>query len=336
MARALRIQYPGALYHLTNRGNERRSIFADDIDRKQFLLILSRSIEIYNVSLYSFVLMQNHWHMLVETNLGNLGEFMRHFNITYTSYYNRRHNRSGHLYQGRYKSFLIEKELYLSVVSRYIHLNPVKTVSLRKMDMGEKLKFLDKYKWSSLPGYFAPEKRYDFLQYDVVLAEYGSDNRNGRSNYQRQIADDLVTGLAIRDKIVGQSIFGSETFINWVKENFVGGKQQREIPGINKIRSYLNSDLLLPLLLEELQLESVLSATGTARQILMAMLYKYTGLNNREIGEMFTVDYSTVSQTRKRLRENVRKNEKTRARLLQIEQRLSSVLVAASSSRIKI
>ncbi len=327
MARALRIQYPGALYHLTNRGNERRSIFADDIDRKQFLLILSRSIDIYNVSLYSFVLMPNHWHMLVETHLGNLGEFMRHFNITYTSYYNRRHKRSGHLYQGRYKSFLIEKELYLSVVSRYIHLNPVKTASLRKMNMEKKLNFLGKYKWSSLPGYLSPQNRYDFLQYDVVLAEYGSDNRNGCSNYQRQIAEDLAAGLAIRDKIVGQSIFGSETFITWVKEKFVKGKQQREIPGINKIRSYLSSDLVLPLLLEELQLDSVLSATGTARQILMAMLYKYTGLNNREIGEIFKVDYSTVSQTRKRLRENTQKSEHTRARLAQIEQKMSRIKI---------
>ncbi len=193
--------------------------------------------------------------------------------------------------------------------------------------MEKKLKFLSKYKWSSLPGYLTPQNRYDFLQYDVVLAEYGSDNRNGRSGYQRQIAEDLAAGLAIRDKIVGQSIFGSETFINWVKENFVEDKQEREIPGINKIRSYLSFDLVLPLLLEELQLDSILSATGAARQILMAMLYKYTGLNNREIGEIFKVDYSTVSQTRKRLRENMQKSKKTRAFLAQIEQSLSRIKI---------
>jgi putative transposase len=98
MARPLRIQYPGALYHVTNRGNERKALFKDDVDREAFLKILSQSIATYSVALHSYVLMANHWHMLAQTSLGNLSEFMRHFNISYTSYFNRRHNRSGHLY----------------------------------------------------------------------------------------------------------------------------------------------------------------------------------------------------------------------------------------------
>ena len=126
MARALRVQYPGALYHITNRGNERKALFKDDVDRREFLKILSQSINTYGVTMHGFVLMKNHWHILAQTPLGNLGEFMRHFNITYTSHYNRRHKRVGQLYQGRYKSFLVELESYLSKVSRYIHLNPVK------------------------------------------------------------------------------------------------------------------------------------------------------------------------------------------------------------------
>ena len=95
MARPLRIQYPGALYHVINRGNDRQVIFTDDVDRSEFLRILSQSADTYGIILHSFVLMTNHWHLLIQTPLANLGEFMRHCNITYTSYYNRRHNRVG-------------------------------------------------------------------------------------------------------------------------------------------------------------------------------------------------------------------------------------------------
>src|SRR3972149_606292 len=103
MARPLRIQYEGALYHVTCRGNERKSIFKDDLDKKVFLGLLSDGLKTYHIILFCYVLMDNHFHLLLETPLANLSEFMRWFNITYTSHYNRRHKRSGHLYQGRYK-----------------------------------------------------------------------------------------------------------------------------------------------------------------------------------------------------------------------------------------
>ena len=150
MARPLRIQFPGAVYHVTNRGNEKKAIFKDDVDRIAFLEILSRSLETYDTTLYCFVLMSNHFHFLLETPLGNLGEFMRHFNITYTSHYNRRHKRSGHLYQGRYKSLLIDKDDYISVVSRYIHLNPVKVGTLLKKPVTDQLKYLWAYQWPNM------------------------------------------------------------------------------------------------------------------------------------------------------------------------------------------
>ena len=153
MARALRIKYKGALYHITSRGNERRNIFRGDQDRKFFIQTLKESLNTYNVILYSYVLMSNHFHFLLETPLANLSEFMRRFNITYTSYYNRRYNRVGHLYQGRYKSILIQKESYLNILSRYIHLNPVRIEKIQNISLLEKEKYLKQYKWSSLKGY---------------------------------------------------------------------------------------------------------------------------------------------------------------------------------------
>jgi putative transposase len=126
MAWPLRIQFENAYYHVTCRGNARQTIFSSDTVRSAFLDLPGRSSDIYRTEILAYVLMGNHFHLLVKTPLGNLQEFMRHFNISYTGLYNRRHRRSDHLYQGRYHSFLIDANTYLKEVSRYIHLNPVK------------------------------------------------------------------------------------------------------------------------------------------------------------------------------------------------------------------
>ncbi len=239
MARPLRIQYPGALYHITNRGNERKSIFKDDIDRRESLKILSRSIETYGIVLHGFVLMKNHWHLLAHTPLGNLSEFMRHFNITYTSHYNRRHQRVGHLYQGRYKSFLVEADSYLSQVSRYIHLNPVRVANMKTVPASEQLHFLWNYKWSSLPGYINKSNRFNCVTYSTILEEYGGDTPKGRQLYKKKIVDDLTAGLIIKDQIVGQSILGSKVFVAWVRETFIKNKKDREKTNVQRIHRYL-------------------------------------------------------------------------------------------------
>jgi putative transposase len=155
MARQLRIQYPGAIYHVTCRGNERKEIYKDDRDREAFLEILARALQIYTLKLLSYVLMNNHFHLLVETPLGNLGEFMRQFNVSYTGYYNRRHRRTGHLYQGRYKGIIVDKESYLSILSRYIHLNPIRVRGMKEKREKEKEEILKAYRWSSLLGYLS-------------------------------------------------------------------------------------------------------------------------------------------------------------------------------------
>lgn len=187
MARPLRIQYPDAVYHVTGRGNERKEIFRDVRDRRTFLKLLFQSARIYQVKLFSYVLMENHFHLLLQTPLGNLGEFMRRFNISYTGYYNRRNQRVGHLYQGRYQSILVDKESYLSLLSRYIHLNPVRTQGMEAKTAKEKVRYLRDYIWSSLPGYLHTRKREKFVDYGMVLEEYGGDDDRGRRAYQQAI-----------------------------------------------------------------------------------------------------------------------------------------------------
>ncbi|MFW6149195.1 MAG: transposase, partial [Atribacterota bacterium] len=173
MARSLRIKYEGAIYHITSRGNERRDIFKTEKDYNKFIKILKDSLKTYNVVLYSYVLMPNHFHFLLETRLANINEFTRQFNITYTSYYNKNYKRVGHLYQGRYRSILVQKENYLNILSRYIHLNPIRIKKFEDSSFIDKEKYLTEFKWSSLQGYINNNNRESFIDYKTVLSDYG-------------------------------------------------------------------------------------------------------------------------------------------------------------------
>jgi REP element-mobilizing transposase RayT len=329
MARPLRIQFPGAVYHVTNRGNEQKAIFKNDADRRKFLEILSESAATYSARIYSFVLMANHVHLLVETPLGNLSEFMRHFNITYTSYFNRHHRRVGHLYQGRYKSILVDRDEYLSMASSYIHLNPVKVIAARRLPAKEQLDRLWNYKWSSLPGFISARNRFDFVEYGVILADYGGDIPAGRSRYKNQIARDLVEGLPLREKVVGQSLLGGENFVNTITEKFLTVQKEREQPAVGAIRQFVARDEILRVLVEASgrNVETILTEAGPLRQMAMDLLYRHGGMNNPEIGKLMGIDYSTVSQGRKRLRPRIAKEKKLQDILTAVESRLSRIKI---------
>ncbi|BCR06999.1 hypothetical protein DESUT3_40680 [Desulfuromonas versatilis] len=329
MARPLRIQYPGAVYNVTCRGNERRNIFQGDDDRKGFLRILSQSLNIYAVKLHAYVLMDNHFHLLVETPLGNLAEFMRHFNISYTSFFNRRHRRVGHLYQGRYKSILVEKESYLSTLSRYIHLNPIRVHQFEKGDPIKKVEHLYHYPWSSLPGYLDTGKREVMVDYTFVLADYGGDTPKGRAAYGKQLVADIDEKLDIKSDVFGQSIIGGGDFINWVKESFLESGESREQPSAGKIKHYRQKEAILVLIEEETgkNLETLKSEKGNLRRLTMDLLYRHGGLKGPEIGALFDVDYSAVSQERKRLRERVTHDRKLEDLVCRLEDALSTIKI---------
>ena len=321
MARALRIKYKNALYHITSRGNERRNIFADDPDRDFFLQTLKESLNTYNVILYSYVLMSNHFHLLLETPLANLSEFMRQFNITYTSYYNRKYNRVGHLYQGRYKSILVQKDNYLHILSRYIHLNPVRVVKMENVPLSEKEKYLRHFKWSSLKGYINKNNPQSFVDYQTILLEYGGDNPKGRNNYWQALQSDISSKLEIKKQIIGNSILGNKQFVQEIEEKYLL-KKEKEIPSVRKIHSYCTKDKVIEIACREIgkTWEQLKSTPDSHRQILMDMLYRYTGLNNREIGELMALDYSTVSVGRRRLRGKLFNDSELRDLVRRIEE----------------
>ncbi len=320
MARPLRIQYEGAVYHVTCRGNERREIFKDDNDRKRFLQILLQSLAVYSIKLYSYVLMSNHFHLLVETPKGNLAEFMRKFNITYTGYFNRRHNRSGHLYQGRYKSILVDKNAYLSVLSRYIHLNPVRIKSMEKTPDNEKARYLMQYPWSSLPGFVNRRKKEWYIDYGMVLGEYGGDTGKARRAYRKRILEELTEGAGIKESILAQSILGGEEFIGWVMEKFLSGEKDRERPSIKEIHRHRTKDHVLNVIAKETgrNLEQIKAEKGVLRQITMELLYRIGRLKGQEIGRLMDVGYTSVSQERRRLHARMTSDKKIKALMDQL------------------
>ena len=328
MVRPLRIQYEDALYHVTCRGNERKEIFKDNHDKSVFLELLNDGLKPYNIILYCYVLMDNHFHLLLETPLANLSKFMRWFNITYTSHYNRRHKRTGHLYQGRYKSILVEKKSYLHIISRYIHLNPVRTKQEEKLLLPEKKKYLMSYTWSSLLGYIDATRRTGTIDYTRILESYGGDNKKGRELYWKSVCNDLLTGIDIKEKVIGGGILGSETFIKWVRDKFIPTKS-REIPAVRRLKKYKAKESIIAALCKETNrsFDRIKNERGIIRQIAMDLLYRVGGLSGTEIGEMLGIDYSTVSQGRKRLREKLKSDKHHSQIIKRIEADLSIIKI---------
>ena len=240
MARPLRIEYPGAWYHVTCRGNERKPVFKDDSDRRHFLEVLGTTSNLYDTEIHVFVLMDNHLHLALSSRDANLSRFMQRLNTAYTVYFNRRHQRSGHLFQGRYKAILIEADTYLLELSRYIHLNPVRIRKYSSLPVNSKRKILREYPWSSFLGYIKPENRLAFMNYSKVLGMIGSeDNAESRKWYADFVLKGILKDMNITfwEGVKGQAILGSDDFTGEIRERFLAGKHSdpRAIVGLNEL-----------------------------------------------------------------------------------------------------
>ena len=167
------MEFEGALYHLTGRGNARQRVFADEKDCAKFVELLVESLERYDVALHAYVLMGNHYHLVAETRRANLGRWMHWLSTAYTVYFNRRHRLVGHLFQGRYKSIVVEAEGYLLSLSRYVHLNPVRGKWIGRGDPVERRKRLRQWRWSSYRGYSGLAKPEPWVNQEQVLGEIG-------------------------------------------------------------------------------------------------------------------------------------------------------------------
>ena len=206
MARPLRIEFPGALYHVTSRGNEQRAIFRSDRDRKAFLGFLGETVRRFGWSVTAYTLMTNHFHLVFQTPEPNLSRGMHWLNSRYAGWFNRTYKRRGHLFEGRFKAFLIDKETYLAEVLRYVVLNPVRAHMVKRPE---------DYKWSSYratAGYDAPPA---WLDLESVLSFFHPDRDEARANYKEFVCAKIDDQESLWSKLTNGIYLGTE---DWTRK----------------------------------------------------------------------------------------------------------------------
>ena len=206
MARPLRLEFPGAVYHVTSRGNERRPIFQSDHDRETFLGFLGQAVKRFGWSVTAWVLMTNHFHLVIQTPEPNLSRGMHWLKGTYAAWFNRRHERWGHLFGGRFKAFLIEKETYFSEVLRYVVLNPVRAKIVERPE---------DYHWSSYRATAGPESAPEWLDLDAALSSFAPERDLAQLYYREFVAAKLASDERLWDKLVNAIYLGTEA---WAKQ----------------------------------------------------------------------------------------------------------------------
>lgn len=232
MARALRVEYAGAIYHVTVRGNAQQAIFRDGKDRTLLNVRLAESVRTYQVRLYLFCLMDNHFHLVLETPNGNLGRFMQSVLTGYTVCYNLRHRCHGHLTQGRYGARLVAGDEYLLKLSRYVHLNPVKVKGKLTQPLSERIEYLRAYEWSSYRSYIGLAKRLEWVDYGPMLALAGGREKERTERYRCFVE----AGIAVDDEGFVEAMsrsarsIGADDFREWVEERHAQLLKKRRHP----------------------------------------------------------------------------------------------------------
>ncbi|MFH1476077.1 MAG: transposase [Verrucomicrobiota bacterium] len=290
MARHLRLQFPGAIYHVTIRGNGRQSIFADDRDRERFLERLADSVETYRVRLYLFCLMTNHVHLVIETPSGNLSRFMQSLETGYTVYYNLRHRTVGHVLQGRYNAKVVDGDEYLLKLSRYVHLNPVHVDGVKKKPFKEKVEYLRRYAWSSYPGYIGVCRKLNYVAYGPILTHAGVKKRWRQREYRQFVEEGLAdTDTDFLSALKGsRRSIGGEDFRRWVDELYGELAEKKGHPEDVELRretAWLVSDEILKVTGKRLGVPveafRIRRRDSILRPIAGMMLMKYGGMTQR-------------------------------------------------------
>ena len=219
MTRPLRLEFPGAVYHITARGDAQEDIFLDDSDRTSFLDLLAREVRQQRWQLYAYCLMDNHYHLLLETPEPNLVAGMRRLNGVYTQAFNRRHGRVGHVLQGRYKSILVDRDAYLLELCRYVVLNPVRAGMVKRA--GD-------WPWSSYRATMGRTAAPDWLRADWVLAQFADDPARAREAYRQFVRAGVEAESPWRE-LRSQIYLGSEQFLARM-EKLAGTEHKEGVP----------------------------------------------------------------------------------------------------------
>jgi putative transposase len=307
MARPLRVQFPGAFYHITSRGNERKPVFRTDTDRKKFLGYLQSAHEKYGALVHCFCLLPNHYHLILETPRGNLSEILHHINGAYTTYFNIKRRRSGHLFQGRFKAILVEKEVYAQELSRYIHLNPVRAGLAEDPSA---------YPWSSYGCYVGLQKKPSWMVTRTILGYFGKDEKKAYKAYRDFVEEAM--GKEARNpfrEVVGSTFLCSQRYIEQVVRS--GGiphnDDKRNVPALRVLHKR-------PALKEiEKWIEGIVSREEEIfRKFCLHFSHRFGGYSLEEIGAYYGMKGAAVSQAARRFQKRIR----AESELQQIENRL--------------
>jgi REP element-mobilizing transposase RayT len=315
MSRPLRIEYHDAFYHITARGNDRQNVFRTNKDRERFLEYLESATERYKAVIHAYCLMDNHYHILLQTPEGNLSQIMHHINGAYTNYYNTKRNRAGHLFQGRYKAFLVSIDEYAKELSRYIHLNPVRAGMVETPEA---------YRWTSYKDYIGINKPPVWLYTDFVLNLFDRRVTVSRKEYRKFV--ESMLGMEYESPIkdvFASTILGSRDFINEIREKHLERKgRDRDIPDLKYFHKMPGVGDIIKQTEELFDGDSAL-----LKRVQIYLCHRYSGKRLKEIGEHFGIGISGVSQASGRLRKQLADNKKLKKKIdkLIIDLRLSNV-----------
>lgn len=272
MSRPLRIQFAGALYHLTSRGDGREAIYLDDSDRELFLSVLAQVCNHFNWVCHSYCLMTNHYHLLIETPDGNLSQGMRQLNGVYTQNFNRSKNRVGHVFQGRYKAILVDKESYLLELTRYIVLNPVRAAMVRSAK---------DWRWSSYRSTTGLTSRPEWLNTDWILSNFSRKKSDAITGYRNFIAAGKGQPSPL-DDLKNQIFLGDDDFVEEMQCLIDEKISLDEIPSSQKK--------------QRLKILENYQKHATSRNEAIINAYQSGGYSMVEIANHFGLHYSSISK----------------------------------------
>ena len=325
MSRPLRISYPGAWYHVMNRGRRSEPVFLDKKDYRLFIGLLKEISELWNVNVSAYCLMTNHYHILLQTPDANVSRAMRHLNSVYTQRFNKAHGFDGPLFRGRYKSVLVCDDSHLLELVRYIHKNPVKA------GLTDNLKA---YKWSSYNGYLSYSKTWDWLYKDHIFSMLTPQKRGRLAPFVKFMEKDDSEAVKRFFSLKNlPSMFGPESFINRIKEEFYFKKRTFEVPASKGLAPEPEKIIKQVCLYYQVSREDLsITRRGWFNKPRNIAIYLIRFLRSEQliaIADMFAINgYSTVSSVVQRVGD-MRKRDNS------IQQEIDEIIESLGKSQIK-
>lgn len=316
MGRPLRIFIPGYAYHVIARGNERKNIFKSDADMKRFLKIMEEARKKYQFIIFAYVLMSNHYHLLLEIKQSNLSQVMQYINTSYGIYFNRKYKRSGHLFQGRFKAVIVEHGQDLKLVTAYIHLNPARAGMVEKL--------ID-YQWSSHRQYTGGTEK-GIAEPAYVLKHFSNDRSEAIKKYEKYLKETAMdTNDDKKTRIYGEYAMGSESFVREIKLMFKDKKLSEEIVGRKKLRKIYESKEIIKAVVDfykvsENELRYKKSRWNCGKRILIYLLGSDAGMPYAAIGRMLgDLNSSSIGRVFKKVTLELEKNGKVKKEIMTIK-----------------